>query len=642
MADFNVWTAVRSLQELKMYSCPECHFRSKMEHDFKIHALNYHEESVILFENPIENEMYITYQSNDKENWDLEKLKNTKKYCCPECSFKSYIEYDFIIHAIISHPESVAMFETIPNLFDTSDIDVNDKFIKKEEVDFEVNSLDFELKIEKDVIKARNSKDPKDGLRKSKRIGNSLKNLDQFKNSTINMAEMFCEKEDIDFEGNLDLAMNSKEVLKSRECKKSNVILKDDTLKVQSIYKVTEVDVKDVAINPRDYEDCDFVVESNDDFEVFFEKIKIPEKVSPIPKPKPQSKKFRMSQKTNCYYCNKQFHWRKVHKHAKKEHKNAMGRFPCPSCDKTFESYHVARLHATNVHVDKTDRKYKCDLCPFASWSVPYMLSHRACMHVNKEKPKCKGCDQSFPTLRWLYEHKCAFLGEQSGTLPSNYRCKECDFEGSKHELMSHMSKVHVKKLNVFQRRTYICDVCSAEYMTPQGFKNHLKHHQKPKEDKSELTCILCQQTFSTAGYLKLHNKRMHGLIDLEDSQHMCHLCSKSFARIRTLKRHVETVHSQNAEKKNQEEKENELKCYNKTCSKTFKKDWLLQEHYVTIHEKKTPHPCPDCDKKFGLYSTMMKHKNQAHGSLKCDECNKDNFNSYRLGQHKRKYHQKS
>ena len=548
--------------------------------------------------------------------WNAGTLEEYLYYCCPECSFKAKIDIALIDHAVDQHPRSN---DFIQNLQKTIFFRQSLQQLAEESKEIETN--DIKIKVE------HSEETPSDQVIES-----------------------------------LNIEITDVRTVSS-PLSNSNLTLKNE----MSENNPVENEVLDDG-NKRSNDMVDFENMCHICSKTFAHKKNLKRHVMKLHSPKKDKNQddagHILENNSVCYYCEVKMSELEVREHVEKEHKNAMGRYFCPLCDKTTKTYSSAKWHiksnhtyikcdpcnrsfmrhsygshVKNVHADHSNKQYKCDQCSYKTWSFSYIRSHRSNKHVSEEKPRCKVCNETFRNLRWYYDHKCELPVEEED-ISTILKCSKCEFEGTDAAIMYHTKKVHVEKFKPPTRRIFVCEICSAEFLSVQGFLLHKKSHDTVI-DPSELTCDLCKQTFSKPGYLRFHNKRLHGMVDLEDSQHMCHICSKTFPHKKSLKRHVIIKHSEKLDKKQDDNNHvSVLKCYDKTCSKTFKKDCHLQEHYVTVHEGKTPHACSDCGKKFGLYATMMKHKNQAHGSLNCDECGQGNFNSYRLGEHKRKYHQ--
>ena len=56
-------------------------------------------------------------------------------------------------------------------------------------------------------------------------------------------------------------------------------------------------------------------------------------------------------------------------------------------------------------------------------------------------------------------------------------------------------------------------------------------------------------------------------------------------------------------------------------------------------HEKITPYSCEQCNRSFGLESTLKTHIINMHRRVKCDQCNQEISNTFELKRHKAKVH---
>ena len=79
--------------------------------------------------------------------------------------------------------------------------------------------------------------------------------------------------------------------------------------------------------------------------------------------------------------------------------------------------------------------------------------------------------------------------------------CQDCGLEfTSKQDFQDHSTlhdKVNLKK---------ICDFCGKMFLTPRSFSKHVNKYQ----GKKSITCEVCGEIFSEAGYLKRHIEKDH------------------------------------------------------------------------------------------------------------------------------------
>ena len=139
-----------------------------------------------------------------------------------------------------------------------------------------------------------------------------------------------------------------------------------------------------------------------------------------------------------CYYCNKEFCKRKFLDLHHKNHLDKNGHFPCQHCSRTFPGYkqiksHILcshtpafckdcnksffsstsyERHRKTVHVDKSIKKFKCDLCTFETHAKRYIPEHKQAVHGAKGNGKssalvCEKCNGGFNNKGSLQHHVC-------------------------------------------------------------------------------------------------------------------------------------------------------------------------------------------------------------------------------------------
>ncbi|KAL3271161.1 hypothetical protein HHI36_021659 [Cryptolaemus montrouzieri] len=242
----------------------------------------------------------------------------------------------------------------------------------------------------------------------------------------------------------------------------------------------------------------------------------------------------------------------------------------------------------------------------------------------------CKLCEKEFTTKKEFTYHEniCSWSPNKS-----NFKCYVCeDFYNTKEELIDHV-KSHIsndlkakhdidtilnydkksKEHEQFEDKVK-CPVCS-KVMLEQSLKPHLIKHT------DRFKCPNCPARSSSKANLWVHIKSFHTNI----RDHVCHLCSKSFAHAALLKIHLKS-HSN----------ERLYKC--NLCNYAGRTSSALRTHNHT-HKTERPHLCDLCAKTFRTISELRIHMRRTHvgeRKFKCKECSQSFFQRHKLNVHMR------
>ena len=201
--------------------------------------------------------------------------------------------------------------------------------------------------------------------------------------------------------------------------------------------------------------------------------------------------------------------------------------------------------------------------------------------------------------------------------------------------LQQHILSVHEKK------KPYDCDKCDARFSENSKLRRHINivHEKKvPIEnlivcsdanDFSNHECEFCGLKFAKISHLQEHTTTVHE----KQKPFKCDICDSKFSVNSKLNRHIRTVHE---EKKVEPEvivsevdvsltvcsdssDFSNLECT--TCGMRFAKKSHLQEHIISVHEKKKPFACHKCDSRFSGNSNLRAHINTVHENKRPHKC---------------------
>ncbi|ELT94850.1 hypothetical protein CAPTEDRAFT_225205 [Capitella teleta] len=289
----------------------------------------------------------------------------------------------------------------------------------------------------------------------------------------------------------------------------------------------------------------------------------------------------------------------------------------CPRCAKNFKNPREGQVHyalescvkrqptrllAASLEKNQ-DGVYMCAQCAYTNKNAKNVLNHQERMHMERNVP-CTQC----------------------GAMLSSQR----------------MLDLHIKQKHIYGGRMVVCDMCGTE-VTQSYLKKHkqLMHDPtyvkvvKPKEEY--IPCPECDYQAPKQCLLQKHVMRMH-----KERKLCCSQCHARFALEYDLRLHMKNIH--------QSDQLNALvKC--EKCGKEMKQR-NLEHHMKNVHNPRTQHICPHCDKalcsKHSLkVHIMFAHTEPEHREYKftCEKCgagfvNKTVYNDH-LNTHtgKRPYH---
>jgi len=166
--------------------------------------------------------------------------------------------------------------------------------------------------------------------------------------------------------------------------------------------------------------------------------------------------------------------------YANKSFRNNKDNTTCKECGRFYSTYESLRFHIKAIHLKQ--KRIKCEDCGYETnkrsnferhtkrYHTDKFVSHKKRKYtsvklIKKEEtdPKCSLCDETFPNLKLLSNHK---------------------------------NEKHSKKINE-ESYTKFCDICNKEFSSRQSFKYHtITNHTKVYPEM----CDSCGKGFTGTG----------------------------------------------------------------------------------------------------------------------------------------------
>ncbi|XP_023145609.1 myc-associated zinc finger protein isoform X1 [Amphiprion ocellaris] len=177
----------------------------------------------------------------------------------------------------------------------------------------------------------------------------------------------------------------------------------------------------------------------------------------------------------------------------------------------------------TNPNPNPVRKNHACETCGKAFRDVYHLNRHR--LSHSDEKPfSCPICQQRFKRKDRMSHH----VRSHQGGVEKPYICPHCGKAFSRPDhLNSHVRQVHSSE------RPFKCPTCESSFATKDRLRAHMIRHEE------KVPCHICGKLLSAAyitDHMRVHNQSQH---------HACHLCNRSFTTLTYLRVHAQKHHGQ-------------------------------------------------------------------------------------------------
>lgn len=332
-----------------------------------------------------------------------------------------------------------------------------------------------------------------------------------------------------------------------------------------------------------------------------------PQPAAPLKK-SPEDKENNTSILFLCDVCKKVFtDIKELRKHKQEDHGESD--FCCTSCPRVFSLRKTYDRHLADAHM-QGDKRHLCDSCVKVFKSDEELHKHIKDCHSLEEPMKCDICEQTFPDIQHLMDHR---------KIHFDYACF-CDrcWQGFFDYLEL---ETHVQSNCRYKEALYKCDICGKKFTKLASISKHIDTHPV----HSPHVCRMCGRGFENEKELKYHKNGSHII-----RPYKCEICSKTFKKKESVIEHrrlhinISTIGASSlrgtgengmlvdiVEDDESFQEKPEFEC--SLCGITLSSENLLNQHTNQHEVAAEQYKCDLCDKIFFSLDLLNLHCRRDH-----------------------------
>ncbi|XP_045781610.1 zinc finger protein 43-like isoform X3 [Maniola jurtina] len=270
--------------------------------------------------------------------------------------------------------------------------------------------------------------------------------------------------------------------------------------------------------------------------------------------------------------------------------------YKCCFCPEEFPDAADLKRHTFKGH----DTKTRCGL-------IKGKYGASSLVKLDITSLQCTICYKHIDTIEHLIDHLVDDHGKNIHRDIKNYilpfkfhgeeiRCIICFTLFNKFKVLQEHMSTHY--------RNFVCDYCSAGFVTRTILLNHIKGH-----DFGLYKCDYCPKTYNTQRKKKAHERLVHIHRNMLNK---CGYCNEKFNRFQKKEEHLVRVHGVRSVA---------IEC--QACDKTFVSQRALRDHTKRDHLLERRHRCDECGMMFFRQSDVRKHmvKHTGARTFQCEVC---------------------